>query len=146
MVFGGANSNSFVSVQITNEDVTDFDFDDLISVNVTKVQKLLGAETESKIASKALALNRRVRLIGGSLLIGKITNIEAKMITLKNDFSSTLIPRAAIASIDFVGGTLESKILNSRPEGVLLFDGDFLEGQLEEMVGGAELAIKQCSS
>ena len=141
--FGGANRNSFVSVTNPNGDVTDFDFDDLISVNVTKVQKLPGVETRAKIASKALALNRRVWLIGGSLLIGKITNIETKMITLKNDFSSMLIPRAAIASIDFVGGTLESGILNSRPEGVLLFDGDFLEGQLEEMVGGAELAIKQ---
>ena len=34
-------------------------------------------------------------------------------------------------------------MLNARPEGVLFFDGDFIEGQLEEMIGGAELTIKQ---
>ncbi|MDE0570123.1 MAG: LamG domain-containing protein [Verrucomicrobiales bacterium] len=141
--FGNTKSNSFVSVTNSKENVTNFDFDDFISVNIKKVQKLPDTETRPKIETKAVALNRRVWLIGGSLLIGKITNIDSKIITLRNDFSSMLIPRAAIAAIDFVGGTLESGMLDARPEGVLFFDGDFIEGQLEEMIGGAELTIKQ---
>ena len=143
--FGNTKSNSFVSVTNSKENVTNFDFDDFISVNITKVQKLPDTETRPKIETKALALNRRVWLIGGSLLTGKITKIDSKMITLRNDFSSMLIPRAAIAVIDFVGGTVESGALDARPEGLLFFGGDFFEGQLVEMVGGAELMIKQAA-
>lgn len=143
--FGNTKNNSFMAVTNSNGNVTDFNFDDWISVNITKVEKLSDAETSPVIGSKAIGLNRRVWLIGGSLLIGKLTNIDSKMITLRNDFSSILIPRAAIAVIDFVGGTLENGMLESRPEGVLLFDGDFFEGQLEEMVGGDELTIKQAA-
>lgn len=143
--FGNGDDSSFVSVEQSNGNVTNYNFDDWASVKITKVEKLPDAETRPKINTKALALNRRVWLIGGSLLTGKITKIDSKMITLRNDFSSMLIPRAAIAVIDFVGGTVESGALDARPEGLLFFGGDFFEGQLVEMVGGAELMIKQAA-
>ncbi|HAA86928.1 MAG TPA: hypothetical protein DCE22_01640, partial [Verrucomicrobiales bacterium] len=96
-----------------------------------------------EVEAKSAALNRRVWLIGGSLLTGRITGINSKMITLSNDFSSVLIPLAAVAVIDFVGGTLDNGMLNSRPAGILLFDGDFFEGKLEGMTGADKLTITQ---
>ena len=141
--FGNTKSHSFMTVTNSKGELSDFNFNDWASVNITKVEKLPGTDKGPEVQAKSATLNRRVWLTGGSLLTGKITDINSKMITLSNDFSSILIPRAAIAVIDFVGGTLEAGELDSRPGGVLFFDGDFLEGQLIEMVGGAELMIKQ---
>ena len=143
LLFGSAESNSFMTVTNSNGEVSDFNFNDWVSVDITKVEKLPDPETGPEVESKSVALNRRVYLIGGTLLTGRITNINSKMITLSNDFSSVLIPRTAIAIIDFVGGTLENGMLDSRPEGVLLFDGDFFEGKLEGMSGADELTITQ---
>ena len=143
LLFGSAESNSFMTVTNSYGEVSDFNFNDWVSVDITKVEKLPDPETGPEVESKSVALNRRVWLTGGSLLTGRIANINSKMITLSNDFSSVLIPRAAIAIIDFVGGTLENGMLDSRPEGVLLFDGDFFEGKLEGMSGADELTITQ---
>ena len=141
--FGNAKRNSFMTVTNLNGSLSDFNFNDWVTVNMTKVEKLPGTDRGLEVEAKSAALNRRVWLIGGSLLTGRITGINSKMIKLSNDFSSVLIPLAAVAVIDFVGGTLDNGMLDSRPAGVLLFDGDFFEGKLEGMTGADKLTITQ---
>ena len=108
-------------------------------VRFTRVE----AETVTSTEKGPPSRNRRIWLKGGSLVVGKMTNVDSKSITLKIGEGLTMLPRAAVAVIDMGGGTVEGEwrlMLKETPPGYLLENNNFVEAKLEGTTKEGEFA------
>ncbi|MFP6872747.1 MAG: LamG domain-containing protein [Verrucomicrobiales bacterium] len=100
---------------------------DVKIVHFTKVE----AETVA-VAEKLPPLrDRRIWLKAGSLVVGKLMDVDSKSVTLETGGGLTMLPRAAVAVIDMRGGTVEGEMLRGTPPGYLLQNSNFVEAKLE---------------
>ncbi|MCP4849041.1 MAG: hypothetical protein GY899_13960 [Verrucomicrobiaceae bacterium] len=100
------------------------------TVHFTKVEAETAAPEEKGIPPH----QRRIWLTGGSLVVGEMTHVDSKSITLKIGTGLTILPRAAVAVIDMGGGTVEGEwrlMLEETPPGYLLENNNFVEAKLE---------------
>jgi hypothetical protein len=112
---------------------------DIQIVRFTKVE----AETVASAEKLPPSLDRRIWLKGGSLVVGKVTDIDSKSVTLETGGGLTILPRAAVAVIDMRGGAVEGEwrlMLKETPPGYLLENNNFVEAKLEGMTKEGEFS------
>ena len=108
------------------------------SVRFTSVEAIPDATAEKLPPSR----NRKIWLKGGSLMVGKITGINSKSITLHSATGITVLPRPAVAIIDMRSGTAEGEwklMLQKTPPGYLLANNTYIEAKLEKMTPAGEI-------
>jgi hypothetical protein len=76
----------------------------------------------------------RVLLRGGSILIAPVASADDSVVRLGGSFSGALVSMLNVARIEFVPTTpeLEARLESDRP-GLVLTDGDFLEGTVRSV-------------
>ena len=112
---------------------------DVKIIRFTKVE----AETVASAEQGPPSPNRRIWLKGGSLMVGKMTDIDSKSITLEIGGGLTMLPRAAAAVIDMGGGTVEGEwrlMLRETPPGYLLENNNYVEAKLQGMTKEGEFS------
>ncbi len=109
-----------------------FASEDVQIVRFSKVE----AETVASAGKLPPSPDRRIWLKGGSLVVGKVTDVDSKSVTLETGGGLTMLPRAAVAVIDMRGGTVEGEwrlMLQGTPPGYLLENNNFVEAKLQGM-------------
>ncbi|MFP6874655.1 MAG: hypothetical protein VCA55_14230 [Verrucomicrobiales bacterium] len=101
-----------------------------------KIVRFTRVEAEPIASAEKLppSRDRKIWLKGGSLVVGKVTDIDSKSVTLETGGGLTMLPRAAVAVIDMRSGTVEGEwrlMLRETPPGYLLENNNFVEAKLE---------------
>ena len=116
-----------------------FSTEDVKIIHFTSVE----SEPGSPAVKLPLSHDRKVWLKGGSLVVGKVTAIDSKSVTLETGGGLTMLPRAAVAIIDMRSETVEGEwrlMLQETPAGYLLENNNFVEAKLEEMTKTGEFS------
>jgi hypothetical protein len=135
----GSNGEPLPAEKPANTDVQSCASKDVKSVRFTSVEAVSDATAEKLSPSH----NRKIWLKGGSLMVGKITGINSKSVTLHSGTGITVLPRPAVAIIDMRSGTAEGEwklMLQKTPPGYLLANNTYIEAKLEEMTPAGEIA------
>lgn len=105
--------------------------------------RFTSVEAEPDAGKLPPSRDRKVWLKGGSLVVGKVTDIDSKSLTLKTGGGLTMLPRAAVAIIDMHNETVEGEwrlMLKETPAGYLLENNNFVEAKLEKMTKTGEFS------